>query len=148
MDCDRKSPEYLQGVRSFIEFVKSNGGGGTLFPCPCKQCLNGKGPVPLGKISFHLLKHGISSPYTIWRFHGESSEVKAQQVHRGNTSTEGVDANVGDVVDAIEHVVDPLVDPVVGLSVNPTTDGVNENIGEGINVNAGDRVYKNAGTIR
>ncbi|KAI3922058.1 hypothetical protein MKX01_005747 [Papaver californicum] len=125
----------------------SSGGGGTLFSCPYKRCINGKGPLLLGKISFHLLKHEISSSYTMWRIHGDS-EVKAQQVHRGNTSTESADTNVGYVDDDIEPIVDPFVDPVVDPSVNPTTDGVNENVAEGVDVNAGEKADENVGTSR
>lgn len=70
MDCPRKSEEYIQGVRSFIEFVKNNVGESTMFSCPCKRFNNGKGSLPLGEISYHLFKHGIVSSYKLWRFHG------------------------------------------------------------------------------
>lgn len=96
MNCARKSREYIEGVRSFINFVKNNGGESTLFSCPCKRCFNCNGIVTLGEISLYLLKHGIQSSYTMWRFNGERSVVKAQ---RGNTSTKGVDINVGDAAD-------------------------------------------------
>ncbi|XP_026396467.1 uncharacterized protein LOC113291111 [Papaver somniferum] len=148
MDCPRKSKEYIQGVRSFIEFVKNNGGQSTMFSCPCKRCNNGKGSLPLGEISYHLLKHGIVSSYKMWRFHGESSVVEAQQAHRGNNLIEGVDANVGDVAENFEHVVDPSADPVVGPSVNAAIEGANQNVGEGVDVNVGYRVDENAGTSR
>ncbi|XP_026440660.1 uncharacterized protein LOC113339634 [Papaver somniferum] len=138
MNCARKSREYIEGVRTFIMFFKNNGGESTLFSCPCKRCINCNGLVPLGEISLHLLKHGIQSSNTMWRFHGERSVVKA---HRGNTSAEGVDVNVEDAADNFEHVVDPSVNPT-------TTNGANENVGEGVGVNVGDRVDENAGTSR
>ncbi|XP_026440115.1 uncharacterized protein LOC113338938 [Papaver somniferum] len=148
MDFNRKSEEYIQGVRSFIEFVKNNGGQSTMFSCPCKRCNNGKGSLTLGEISYHLFKHGIVSSYKMWCFHGESSVVEAQQAHRGNNLIEGVDANVGDAAENFEHVVDPSADPVVGPSVNAATEGTNQNVGEGVDVNVGDRVDENVGTSR
>ncbi|XP_026419434.1 uncharacterized protein LOC113315360 [Papaver somniferum] len=57
MKCPRKSLEYRQGVKSFIDFAKNNGGGSHLFSCPCRRCMNGKGLVVLSEISLHLLKH-------------------------------------------------------------------------------------------
>ncbi|XP_026419484.1 uncharacterized protein LOC113315423 [Papaver somniferum] len=39
-NCSRKSALYIEGVRSFIEFVNQNGGGNTLYSCPCVRCKN------------------------------------------------------------------------------------------------------------
>ncbi|XP_026453753.1 uncharacterized protein LOC113355176 [Papaver somniferum] len=96
MKCPCKSAQYIEGVRSFIEFVNRNGGGNTLFSCPCSRCKNCKGLGPLSEISLHLLKYGILYTYTTWRFHGEKLEVAARS-HVDNTSN-------GDVAENVENI--------------------------------------------
>ncbi|XP_026451443.1 uncharacterized protein LOC113351720 [Papaver somniferum] len=77
------SVQYIEGVRSFIEFVHKNGGGRTMFSCPCNSCKNGKGPMSLSKIDYHFLKNGIQLTYTTWRFHGEKSHDKPRSDNVG-----------------------------------------------------------------
>ncbi|XP_026458781.1 uncharacterized protein LOC113359345 [Papaver somniferum] len=128
MKCDRKSGEYIQGVRSFIQFAKNNGGGRVLFSCPCRNCMNGKGLVSLSEISLHLLKYGICLTYTTWRHHGESS-VAARSRHRDNT-TAVMDGNVTVGVD-----VDGNVTSAIDMDVNVTGGvDVDENVTAGVDV--------------
>ncbi|XP_026459461.1 uncharacterized protein LOC113360133 [Papaver somniferum] len=128
MKCDRKSGEYIQGVRSFIQFAKNNGGGRVLFSCPCRNCMNGKGLVSLSEISLHLLKYGICLTYTTWRHHGESS-VAARSRHRDNT-TAVMDGNVTVGVD-----VDGNVTSAMDMDVNVTGGvDVDENVTAGVDV--------------
>ncbi|XP_026398882.1 uncharacterized protein LOC113294722 [Papaver somniferum] len=122
--CDRKSSEYVQGVRSFIQFAKNNGGERTVFSCPFRHCMNGKGSVSLSEISLHLLKYGICLAYTIWRHHGESSVEEARSIHRDTTGV-GVDGNVTAGVDVDENVTAGLdVDENVRAEMD-----VDENVG-------------------
>lgn len=94
MKCPRKSQDYIQGVRSFIQFTKNNDGGSTLFSRPCRRCLNGKGLHSPSWISLHLLKYGVFSLYTTWRYHGEGSVQAVQGDHLVSPATEGVEENV------------------------------------------------------
>ena len=75
MSKHRLSPEYLNGLVHFIEFIKKNGGGHNQFPCPCVTCRNGHGMIALELIHEHLLINGIDQSYTHWSFHGESLET-------------------------------------------------------------------------
>ena len=52
MKCVRTSVQYLEGVRSFIEFVRENDGGRTMFSYPCNSCKNGKVPLSLGTLQY------------------------------------------------------------------------------------------------
>ncbi|KAI3975267.1 hypothetical protein MKX01_033507, partial [Papaver californicum] len=128
MKCARKSNEYRQGERSFIQFAKNNGGGGNLFPCPCRHSMNGKGLVSLSEISLHLLKNGVCSVYITWHHHGESSVISAQSTHKENITTEcaaGNDVTVGVYEDITEGVDDNVR---AEMDENITTD-VYENVG-------------------
>ncbi|XP_026459565.1 uncharacterized protein LOC113360250 [Papaver somniferum] len=128
MKCDRKSGEYIQVVRSFIQFSKNNGGGRVLFSCPCRNCMNGKGSVSLSEISFHLLKYGICLTYTTWRHHGESS-VEARSRYMDNT-TAGMDVKVTVGLD-----VDGNVTSAMDMDVNVTTGvDVDDNVTAGVDV--------------
>ncbi|XP_026452086.1 uncharacterized protein LOC113352487 [Papaver somniferum] len=130
MKCPRKSIDYRQGVKSFIEFARINGGGCTLFSCPCRRCMNAKGLITLSEISFHLLKYGMQEMYTTWRFHGESLETAR------NTTTEYVaDNNVTEVLnESITADVDENFR--AGMDENGEA-GVDENAEAGVDVNVG-----------
>ncbi|XP_026451749.1 uncharacterized protein LOC113352093 [Papaver somniferum] len=141
MKCPCKYAQYIEGVRSFIEFINRNDGGNTLFSCPCSRCKNGKGLGPLSEISLHLLKYGIISTYTTWRFHGQKLEVEARS-HVDNTSNGDVAENVKNV-----NVGDVVVDPAIGEGEN--LGGVVEDDGAAIvddNIRIDSGVHNDAGT--
>ncbi|XP_026428097.1 uncharacterized protein LOC113323968 [Papaver somniferum] len=133
MKCPRKSIDYRQGVKSFIEFARINGGGCTLFSCPCRRCMNTKGLITLSEISFHLLKYGMQEMHTTWRFHGESLEVAR------DTTTEYVADN--DVTTVLNESITADVDENV-------RSGMDENGEEGVDKNAEAGVDVNVGTSR
>ncbi|XP_026439681.1 uncharacterized protein LOC113338483 [Papaver somniferum] len=125
MKCPRKSIDYKQYVKLFIEFARINGGGCTLFSCPCRRYMNAKGLITLSEISFHLLKYGMQDMYTTWRFHGESLEAAR------NTTT--------------EYVADNDVTTVLNESIITNVD---ENVREGMDENGEAGVDVNVGTSR
>ena len=70
-------PEFIRGVREFIQTVKTSHyclleGG---IRCPCAKCRNMK---LLGErdIKTHLYKHGFMPNYWIWTRHGEEIPVE------------------------------------------------------------------------
>ncbi|XP_026396520.1 uncharacterized protein LOC113291169 [Papaver somniferum] len=130
MKCPGKSIDYRQGVKSFIEFARINGGGCTLFSCPCRRCMNAKGLITVSEISFHLLKYGMQEMYTTWRFHGESLEAAR------NTTTEYVADN--DVTTVLNESITADVDENVRAGMNENGEaGVDENAEAGVDVNVG-----------
>ncbi|XP_026458607.1 uncharacterized protein LOC113359141 [Papaver somniferum] len=137
MKCPHKSLKYRQGVKSFIEFAKNNGGGSHLFSCPCRRCMNGKGLVVLSEISLHLLKHGMHELYTSWRYHGESSVQATQLTHKDNTTTECA-ADNDDVTAGFNENITTDVDENVREGMDENVEaGVDENVTVGLDENVG-----------
>ena len=71
MIAPKISMEYLQGVESFLTYVRANLGGLDWFSCPCTQCQNVHGKMTLIEISEHLICNGIDPSYTTWYHHGK-----------------------------------------------------------------------------
>uniref|UniRef100_A0A2N9GCW6 Transposase-associated domain-containing protein n=1 Tax=Fagus sylvatica TaxID=28930 RepID=A0A2N9GCW6_FAGSY len=66
----RISPQYFQGVDSFINFAKAVVDKNGKIQCPCVNCLNIYRQT-LGVVQVHLLQRGIMQTYTKWYEHGE-----------------------------------------------------------------------------
>ncbi|XP_026432482.1 uncharacterized protein LOC113329875 [Papaver somniferum] len=64
-------------------------------------CKNGKGLKSLSEIDYYLLRHGIHSTYTIWRFHGEKLVGKGQ---KDNSTSD----NVGIAVDNVGNLTEDI----------------------------------------
>eukprot|EP00268_Persea_americana_P060442 TRINITY_DN7532_c0_g1_i6.p1 TRINITY_DN7532_c0_g1~~TRINITY_DN7532_c0_g1_i6.p1 ORF type:complete len:110 (-),score=10.57 TRINITY_DN7532_c0_g1_i6:197-526(-) len=75
MKALRNSFEYLEGVESFIEFIRANKdelGDDDWYCCPCVNCRNLiREKKSLGEIQTHLICDGIDKTYTTWIHHGE-----------------------------------------------------------------------------
>ena len=75
MKAPRNSFEYLEGVESFIEFIRANKdelGDDDWYCCPCVKCRNLiREKKTLGEIHTHLICDGIDKTYTTWIHHGE-----------------------------------------------------------------------------
>ncbi|XP_019051849.1 PREDICTED: uncharacterized protein LOC104589233 isoform X2 [Nelumbo nucifera] len=69
----RDDPNYIQGVKSFIEFAYAHGPYMGRIYCPCKKCVNCKNQNKEDVLA-HLLWNGIMLSYTNWTLHGESKE--------------------------------------------------------------------------
>ncbi|XP_063941385.1 uncharacterized protein LOC135149574 [Daucus carota subsp. sativus] len=65
------TPEYRNGVETFLKFASENGMGedGTM-KCPCKRCRN-LNWLSIDDVRFHLLAKGMLEGYTVWTSHGE-----------------------------------------------------------------------------
>ncbi|KAF6170417.1 hypothetical protein GIB67_014347 [Kingdonia uniflora] len=73
MKAGRLTYDFLNGVRSFIEYVKQTLGNTTY--CPCNKCRNANGVKEVEEIRTHLITYGIDQSYTTWNFHGESKDT-------------------------------------------------------------------------
>ncbi|KAF6148567.1 hypothetical protein GIB67_042526 [Kingdonia uniflora] len=73
MKASRLTYDFLNGVRSFIKYVKQTLGN-TVY-CPCSKCRNVNGVKEVEEIRTHLITYAIDQPYTTWYFHGESKDT-------------------------------------------------------------------------
>ena len=94
MDDKKKwSPRYVEGVHSFMKFVKDNLGANCRVGCPCIDCLNSY--VWSQYVVFdHLLIKGIDGFYTRWIFHGEKYNYNIRAKDHPNNQSEVVDDGV------------------------------------------------------
>ena len=68
------TPEYINGVSNFMNFVEEKFPTDAPILCPCTRCLNHKS-MDKSDVKRHILLSGMSSTYTKWIHHGESSDV-------------------------------------------------------------------------
>ncbi|XP_058078624.1 3-phosphoinositide-dependent protein kinase 1-like [Magnolia sinica] len=67
----RLTVEYMEGVATFLKYVKQNLNGNDWYNYPCAKCCNIRGKMTLETISEHLVCNGIDQTYKIWFLHGE-----------------------------------------------------------------------------
>ncbi|CAM8883173.1 unnamed protein product [Rhodiola kirilowii] len=70
MKLARGDPQYLDGIKIFIEFVGQNKPDSTHW-CPCTRCRLHHRKLNLDEMYAHLLKNGMMLDYTTWTSHGE-----------------------------------------------------------------------------
>ena len=63
------SPEYLEGTKEFMRFVRDHGNGDSIL-CPCTKCLNLIRHTQ-SEVHSHINRDGMSTTYTRWTCHGE-----------------------------------------------------------------------------
>jgi hypothetical protein len=108
------TPEYIAGVRSFMDFVGERFAEDAAILCPCSWCINLKS-MAKSDVERHILLNGMSSTYTRWIHHGEGNDVhvleEAAHVDAHSNPIEH-DNNVADRFDsnAAERVEDVLRD--------------------------------------
>jgi hypothetical protein len=82
----RTSKEYMDGVKSFMDFAIRNAINPKLIQCPCKRCRLNKKLSPR-EVYAHLTGGaGILTTYTHWVFHGE--KVRAPDDHEASNSNQ------------------------------------------------------------
>jgi hypothetical protein len=70
MYVDRRSDEYIDGLKSFLRVAVENKWGG--FMCwPCVVCQNKKDSSSSDTLHIHLLQFGFMASYNCWTKHGE-----------------------------------------------------------------------------
>ena len=103
------SPEYMDGVKQFMSFVKGKFSDNVEILCPCSRCLNQK-YLAQALVKKHILMNGMDNSYTRWIHHGEDLNVEViEHVPAGivhcshNWSTDGICVTEEDSND-----IDPL----------------------------------------
>ncbi|KAF6139068.1 hypothetical protein GIB67_010794, partial [Kingdonia uniflora] len=85
MKASRLTYDFLNGVRSFIDYVKQT--FGDMAYCPCNKCRNVNGVKTVDEIRTHLITYGIDQSYTTWYFHKESKDATVDaHIHNPNES--------------------------------------------------------------
>ncbi|KAL6551327.1 hypothetical protein OROMI_021815 [Orobanche minor] len=64
------SKSYVDGVKSFMQFVRTHIGPACDVRCPCKNCLNLR-LKDQTTVTHHILENGIDTGYITWLYHGE-----------------------------------------------------------------------------
>ena len=101
------TPQYIGGVKSFMSFVRERFNEDEEILCPCTCCLNHK-HLYQNEVGRHLLLNGMSSTYTRWINHGESSSVHVLEepiLEDGNDNS--LEEPVHD--DGLNHMLSDLV---------------------------------------
>ena len=68
------SPEYIDGVKEFMNFIQGKFNENVEILCPCSRCLNQKYRKQ-DVVRKHILMNGMETTYTRWIHHGESLDV-------------------------------------------------------------------------
>ena len=101
----RSHPEYIRGVKEFLNFALSNLANETLIRCPCSRCNNRVQRSPK-QVQDHLFIHGMLKNYNKWVHHGEYDEVN---INAENCEDDGGDVNI-EVDDDVDTTNDMLHD--------------------------------------
>lgn len=107
MDVPRFSDEYIDGMISFIQFVKDNLGENECF-CPCNKYRNYK-KLSIKKVSEDLFLYGVDKSYRFWVNHGErlrrmSSNVQVPSSSTANHSESAFPRMMDLSNDTLEHI--------------------------------------------
>ena len=91
----RLSPQYFDGVMSFINFAMTSMNRKGDILCPCIKCVNYYRQNPR-ILQIHLLQHGIMQTYTIWELHGEPRTTNEPIEMTNNEVLGGIDTLLED----------------------------------------------------
>ena len=67
---DRRSIEYIQGLRSFLNVAEASTRNGFMC-CPCRVCRNEKNYSSSKILHIHPIQSGFMIDYNCWTKHGE-----------------------------------------------------------------------------
>ena len=67
---DRRTAEYMKGLKKFLEIAKAHSTNGFMC-CPCVDCQNNTDYPETRTIQCHLIRHGFMPSYNCWTKHGE-----------------------------------------------------------------------------
>jgi hypothetical protein len=74
MYADRRSAEFMKGVRYFLDVAEANKRNGFM-SCPCGLCRNQKEYSSSKTLHIHLIQSGFMSGYNCWTKHGERGVI-------------------------------------------------------------------------
>ncbi|XXG47109.1 hypothetical protein AAC387_Pa02g1808 [Persea americana] len=131
MTAPRVSIEYLNGVESFIEFIRANKhklGGVDWFCRPCVKCHNLKGgKKTMADIYTHLICDGIYTTYTSWIHHGEIGSQNRAITRTSNYNEDALPKMADMVNDVFGRVHDEDdVEAYAGGSASPCMNETND----------------------
>ena len=99
---NRSSPEFLIGLRNFIEIAKNHVDGEGKTCCPCRDCVNMYRKI-VTTVYAHIHDCGFLQSYRIWIHHGEeypSSDLDNIWFPKNHTTT------TNEMFDAIDDVME------------------------------------------
>ena len=70
---DQCSPQFINGVHTFLLAAEVNKRADGFMPCPCAGCKNDQNYSKSGTIHVHLFESGFMSGYNCWTKHEEGS---------------------------------------------------------------------------
>ena len=88
---NRNSTLYQQGLEYFLERSKPHVDNKGQIRCPCNKC-NVNKFILLAIMKFHILQHGFSPHYIIWKYHGENTtHPVVEDIPRSNEMADVID---------------------------------------------------------
>ena len=68
---NRCSPQFIDGVHTFLIAAQANKQADGFMPCPCAGCKSGHSYSTSRTIHVHLFESGFMPHYNVWTKHGE-----------------------------------------------------------------------------
>ena len=99
---DRWSPQFVEGVHTFLLAAEANKRVDGFMPCPCAGCKNGHNYSTSRTIHVHLFKSGFMPHYNVWTKHGErgvmmeDNEEEDDDIYPGHGFPEYDDTTMGE----------------------------------------------------
>jgi hypothetical protein len=72
---DRCSPQFINGVCTFVVAAEANKRADGFMYCPCAGCKNDRNYSNSRTIHVHLFESGFMSSYNCWTKHGERGVI-------------------------------------------------------------------------
>ena len=86
---DRCSPEFINGVHTFLLAAEANKRADGFMPCPCASCKNGHNYSMSRTIHVHLFESGFMPHYNVWTKHGERGVMMEDNEEEEDDDNEG-----------------------------------------------------------
>ena len=84
---DRCSPQFVEGVHTFLLAAEANKRADGFMPCPCLVCKNDHNYSTSRTIHVHLFKSGFMPHYNVWTKHGERGVMMKTMKKKRTTTT-------------------------------------------------------------
>ena len=125
---NRSHPDYIRGVKDFLNVALANADNKDAIRCPCANCNNCVKRSP-SMVRDHLFIHGMLKNYCVWVHHGEDAECRDSETN--------VDVDVGEMNteldDEMDETMNILHDWCNATHVNDMGDDNDEGLGRNTN---------------
>ena len=125
---NRSHPEYIRGVKEFLNFAISNSPNESQLRCPCSRCNNCVWRH-YNQVQNHIFINGMLKNYTSWVHHGEVDE--RVDIH-SNVDVGGEDMDL-EMDDEFDNTIGMLHDMCNGTHVNVMGEDSDEDINSDAN---------------